>query len=498
MANPIDNKLKQPSKSTGFTNIQDIVKANRQNRLGQTVSSGVSGVVGQNQQQLGAAKTQFQQEAAKNTIGTGADKQLVENALSNPVSADQSTVDQFAKFRGGQYEGPQQISNKDQLQAGGQDIQSLAGASSDEYGRRGLLQRFVSPTNQYTQGQQRLDNLLLGQTGGQALSQARRQANLYGRELTDAERASEAQAKGLTEQAGQFGQFVNKRLGDEETGLTTTVDQRVAQQKSEAENARAALQALFNKKGGGNITQEQYDAAKNVLERQGLAGQGVWGADSLVGSPEEIVGQGIIDPNRLSVGTEDEKAKSMALAKLAGKKQGLYSEADKVGGYDTGSFLDRNNLDKYLTQGHENYNKYETAIRGDKARLSELGDYEQGTNLQNRLGAIQGELSKLQPQTNGPVNVDPRFVDPNEQANQQRRTQLENEQKSLQDQFAQLHQKNVQVGNLENYKNALHLENNFNMDQKKREAQDHLEKQQAEVAKYQPSSFLDRLKGLIK
>ena len=175
MADTIDNKSKTPSKTTGFVNINDIVKANRQNRLGQTVSSGVSNVVGQNQQQLGQAKNQFQQDSQANQIGTSQDKQQVENTLGNPAQADDKTVNRFAEFRSGQYQGPQQLSNKDQLRAGQQDVQSLADASKDEYGRRGLLQRFVSP-NQYTQGQQRLDNLLLGQTGGTALNQAKRQA----------------------------------------------------------------------------------------------------------------------------------------------------------------------------------------------------------------------------------------------------------------------------------------------------------------------------------
>jgi hypothetical protein len=479
MADTLDNKLKQPTKTTGFTNINDVVKANRQNRLGQTVSTGVSNVVGKNQQQLGEAKNQFQQQATQNTIGTDADKQKVQSTLADPVQADQGTVDQFAKFRTGQYAGPQQLNNKDQLQAGQQDIQSLAGASTDEYGRRGLLQRFVSPQNQYTQGQQRLDNLLLGQTGGKALGQARRQANLYGRELTDAERSAEAQAKGLTEQAGQFGKFVNTRLGEEETGLAQSVDQKVAQQRSEAENARAALQALFAKGGSQNITQEQYDAAKNVLERQGLAGHATFGAETLAGSPEEIVGQGIIDPTRLTVGSEQDKAKSLALTKLAGKQQGLYSEADKVGGYDSSSFLDRNNINKYLGEGQKKYNEIESNIRGGKARLSELSDFGEASNIQGRSAGIQQEMSRLQ-------DGDPRKI------------QLQNEQAALQNKQAELIKRNPLVGNLQNYQNALHLENNFNMDQKKAEANAELAKQQAAVARYSPVSFLDKLKGLIK
>lgn len=499
MADTIDNRAKAPKqqKTTGFTNINDIVKANRQNRLGQTVSGGVSNVVGQNQQQLGQAKSQFQEQSQANQFGGQADKEKVEDTLKDPTKASQDVVDRFAQFRSGQYQGPKQIANKDQLQAGQQDIQSLANASKDEYGRRGLLQRFVSP-NQYTQGQQRLDNLLLGQTGGKALNEARRSANLYGRELTDAERSAEAQAKGLTEQASQFGKFVQGRLGEEETGLTSSVDQRVAQQRKEAEDARAALKALYSKESD-TITQEQYDAAQRLLEKQGLAGHATFGSDALAGSAEEIVGQGIIDPTRLSVGTEEDKAKSLALAKLAGKQQGLYSQADQVGGYDPGSFLNRDSINKYLTQGREAYEKYDKDYSASKSRLDELANYDRDLRAmgQSNAESIGRQLQNLKQQQSTYLPDAPEYA------------KLKPQIDAIQTQYNQELAKQQAIGsNLRNRQMGLHLgEDEFAhgggnygmlMGQKMREATTALEKAKAERDKYQPVSFLDRLKGLIK
>lgn len=509
MANPIDNKAKQPSKTTGFTNIQDIVKANRQNRLGQAVSTGVSNVVGQNQQQLGQAKTQFQQESEKNQFGTGADKQMVENTLQNPVQADSGTIDRFAQFRSGQYQGPQELTNRDQLQAGQQDVQSLADASKDEYGRRGLLQRFVSP-NQYTQGQQRLDNLLLGQTGGKALNQAKREANLYGRELTEAEKSAQAQATGLSEQARQFGQFVQGRLGEEETGLQSSIDQRVAQQKTEAENARAALQALFTKDPNDKISQEQYDSAKSLLERLGMGDRSVYGAENFVGTPEELLGQGIVDPTRLSVGTEEEKAKSLALAKLAGKQQGLYGAEDKVGGYDSASFLDKENLEKVLGRGKEKYDAAFKQRQGSNQRVDDLMRYEREMrqaqqDMQTR-HPLESQLQQLEqdkinfgldPQRKAQIDQQIASIkaNPEVQAAQQKRAQAQANAQQLNTwRLTGLHLGEDEFGSV----NANDPRYPYMMAAKIEEAKADIARQNEELTKYGGSTFLDRLKGMIK
>ena len=58
---PIDPNTKKP-KGTSFTNINDIVRANRQNRLGSTVSSGIQKTVGQDQQDLAGVREQFKQQ----------------------------------------------------------------------------------------------------------------------------------------------------------------------------------------------------------------------------------------------------------------------------------------------------------------------------------------------------------------------------------------------------------------------------------------------------
>lgn len=384
MADVLDNSIKQPSQTqqkqtTGFTNVQDVVRANRQNRLGQTVSGGVSNVVNKNQQDLSKVQQQFQQGAQQNALGTAADQAYVNQTIANPTD-NQADVDRFAQLRAGQYAGPTQLGNTNQLQAQGQDLQGIANASNTASGRSGLLQRFVAP-GQYTQGQQSMDNLLLGQTGGQALNQARRQANLYGQQLNQAQNAAQAQGQGLTQQAQQFGQQVTNQLGEAQTGLQSTIDARVIEQQQEAQAARDALQALFTNTAqptttggdmttmpvGGqavhpNITQAQFDLAQKALQAGGLANTNFYGAENFITNPNSVLGQQINAPTEAQVATEQEKAKSLALSKLAGQNPTLFQSDTQVGGYNPLSFLDQANLNNAISQGQAKYNEGQTDI----------------------------------------------------------------------------------------------------------------------------------------
>ena len=64
MAQTIDDTAKQPDKrsGTGFTNLQNMMDANQNNKLGSAVSSGVAGQFNQAKDSLGQAQGQFQQQ----------------------------------------------------------------------------------------------------------------------------------------------------------------------------------------------------------------------------------------------------------------------------------------------------------------------------------------------------------------------------------------------------------------------------------------------------
>ncbi len=407
MADVIDNKIKQPSqqqKGTGFTNIQNIVRANRQNRLGQAVSGGVSDVIGRNQQDLSKAREQFQQDAQQNAIGTAGDQayaqQTIQNAGQTGANPAQADVDRFAKLRAGMYQGPTQLGNQEQLMAQGADLKGLGNAAANEYGRRGLLQRFVGP-DQYTQGQQRLDNLLLGQTGGQALNQARRNANLFGQQLGQAQQSAQAQGQGLTQQAQQFGQNLTGQLGQAQTGLESDLANRATQQTKESEATREALKALFTRPqdlpapppgtmttmpiGGGKIkptiTQEQYDLAKSALDRSGLGSQTSYSPEYFANSPEELIGQGITQATKQTVASDADKSRALALAKLAGGTSSLFGEDTQVGGYDPLSFLNRDTYDKRVAESKKGYDEYDALQAAEQQAKAAQDVINQGRGL---------------------------------------------------------------------------------------------------------------------
>ncbi len=418
MADTIDNNIKKPTqqKSTGFTNIQNVVAANRQNRLGQTVSGGVSNIINKNQQDLSQAKNQFQEDANKNQMGTEADKSFVNQTIANP-DASQANVDQFAKFRAGQYSGPTQLSNQDKLNAQGQDLQGLANAGSDEYGRRGLLQRFVAP-NQYTQGQQRMDNLLLGQTGGQALNQARRQGNLYGQQLNQAEQAAAAQGQGFTQQAKQFGEDVTNQLGQAQTGQETDLNNRVAQSQSQSDAARKALMLLLQKPGQATnpgpaapaapagsmttmpvhglregLTQAEYDNASKAFDAGGMSDKMMYNPEFFTSKPEDIVGQNAATANTQNVANEQDKSKALALAKLAGNQSSLFTDQSQVGGYDPLGFLDKKRFDEATANSKKSREQMEAAQQAQGTINDLLGSSSDYGNDQADVRTLHARLA---------------------------------------------------------------------------------------------------------
>lgn len=389
----------QNQKGTGFTNIQEIVRSNRNNRLGKTVQSGVGNVIGQGQQQLRGAQQQFQQGAQQNQIGTAADQAYVNQSIQNPTNVQQQDVDRFANLRSGQYRGPTQLGNREELGARGQELQGIAGSATSEQGRRGLLQRFVAPQQQYTQGQQRLDNLLLGQTGGQATRNARQSANQFNQQLLSADQAAQGQGQAYQQQAQQFGQDVNQKLGQAQTDQQKELQDRATQQTKGSEAAKAAIMALFSKPtagptrpeggvstmpigGGGslkrsNITQEQYDAALPILEQAGLANKNIYNPEYFASSPETLLTGLPSTATDQSVATAEDKARAAGLAKLFGKNQEFLT--GDVGGYNPMAFLDQNRLQDTLTKSTDAYNEtnpYSSLIDKDTnlANIQYLGN----------------------------------------------------------------------------------------------------------------------------
>lgn len=370
MAEPIDNSAKRPQ-GTNFTNINDIVRANRENRLGNTVSGGVQKTANKGRDELSGVREQFQNQSQAGAVGNQQDQSYVNQTLQNPMNTQQSDYDRFARLRSGQYQGPQGLGNQQQLQAHQQDLQGIADASGNAYGQRGLLQRFVGQP-QYTQGQQRLDSLLLGQTGGEGLKHAKQEAGRFGHELNTANQQAQVQAQALANQSQQFGQQLTGQLGQAQTDQEADLNSRMAQQQQQSEAARSALQALFSKPTtpttptgdvstmpvGGirpNITQSQFDLAKQALDQGGLSNKMLYGPEYFLNSPDQLLGQGTLNPTIQQTANEQDKARAIALGKLSGNNSNVFTPDTQVGGYNPLNFLDQGNFNSVLKHSEDQY-----------------------------------------------------------------------------------------------------------------------------------------------
>lgn len=215
---------------SGFTNIQKLIGANTNNQLGDAVGGGVTSAANQAASNINNAQNDFTTQSAAANNNTDANKQYIDSTLSgiqnqalgtpaagsvDPTAGSTSTgilptsdpngyahantatpaatatsstayqypdgtyaptasdTTKFGTLLSGQYNGPTQLNNLNNLQTQGSDVTNLQNSLNSQEGRQGLLQRFVGGNSQYGQGEQNLDALLLGQTGGKQLSQAR-------------------------------------------------------------------------------------------------------------------------------------------------------------------------------------------------------------------------------------------------------------------------------------------------------------------------------------
>ena len=245
---------------SGYTNIQKVLNANQGNQLGQAVGSGIQNQTNEAQQNLNQGQQQFQQQTTANQANTGDNSALVQNVLGNtaqyaPGGANAAQGQQFQQLISGQYGGPTQLANQQQLQNQASNVAQLGQATGSQAGQMGLLQRFVG-NPQYTQGQQGLDQLLLGQTGQPQLAAARRGALQLQGQVNSGITGAQATGQQQQNQAQQFGQNVQQQLGQTVQGINTGLQNQAATaQQGSNKNYADTLAALKS----GNINQQQAD-----------------------------------------------------------------------------------------------------------------------------------------------------------------------------------------------------------------------------------------------
>lgn len=235
-----------PKTGTGFTNLQNLISANSNNQLGNVVGSGISQAAQGVQSGLNQANQQFQSDTnnaasqydpntrtdiINQVLGYQAPSGGVNNTgsgtpqtgTSPAAGLSQSQVDQFTNYRAGNYQGPQQLSNYDSLNAQAQNAQALGNNLNSSGGTQSLLQQFVGGNGQYSQGQQTLDNLLLGATGAPQLQQARQQTLGLQDQVNQANAAAQNQAQTEKAMAQQFATDTTNALNNAKTGINTDV-----------------------------------------------------------------------------------------------------------------------------------------------------------------------------------------------------------------------------------------------------------------------------------
>jgi hypothetical protein len=343
-------------KGTGFTNIQSMIKANQGNRLGQTVAGGVQ-QAGQNVRagvQQGVQK--FGQQVQANRLGAQdqANAEGLVNKASNLQAGQdlsQDELTQAQKYAQGAYQGPQDVENAAQLAGQAAEAEQLGRLGSSSAGRQGLLQRFVGAP-QYSFGQQKLDNLLLGSDQG-ALNQARAST----RGVADQAVSSIEAARGQAQEAAVGNRNFAKLFGEKAMGaqgdITSARDAAFEAAKLKEQNAAGAydqfgknLAGLYGASNGYRTGQD--NAGTMIDSFQGLdpaakeklkavvtqAGElGVDPRAAINGILKQYQGaQGLDDVSAFT--NKDQAARINALAKLAGKETQDFS---KAGSFKEGS-----------------------------------------------------------------------------------------------------------------------------------------------------------------
>lgn len=243
-------------KGSGYTNIQKIIQANQGNTLGQTVGQGIQQAGQQTSQNVNQQQQNFNQQTAQNQFNTAGNQNLVQSVLNNPGQYGQAGNQQGQQFQNlisGQYQGPQGLANAQQLQNQAQNVQQLNQATGTSGGRVGLLQQFVG-NPQYTSGQANLDNLLLGQTGGKALAQARQATATVGNQVNNAINGAQAQAAQQGQQANAFGQGVQNALGQQVQNINSGLQNQAQQANTQA---NTQYQQMLKDAQSGNLTQQE-------------------------------------------------------------------------------------------------------------------------------------------------------------------------------------------------------------------------------------------------
>jgi len=357
------NINKPKPQGSGFTNLQRIMNANRGTRLGQAVGQGIQETGEQARQGLQQAQSEFNQQSEAGRLDTDANRQRVEDVLSRPDDVNEQDFKDFDRFRAGGYTGPLGLKNAGSVTGQAQEAQNLGQQVGTAGGRQALLQRYAAGPNQYQAGQQRLDSLLLGATGGKDLKSARRSVSGLGQQAQSAQQGAQEVGQQYQSQAQGFGRNVAQRAGE---GAQTVLTP--AQEAAKLANERdASLRTQAEQ-------ERQRGSSENYLSRQALEALGLQAGDRTygvnLGDVVRFQGRGLNEAARPEELMNQEQFQRFSnLKRLMGSDLQGY-DPTKVGGYEQGQ----------LAYDKEGLNQ---AIAANRAKLAPVeGDLAMAQRIQ--------------------------------------------------------------------------------------------------------------------
>lgn len=268
------NQPQQRKLGTGFTNLQNIMQANTGNRLGQAVSSGIQQTGQQAQNVLKSGVEDFSKQSQENALGTQEQKKNVQDVLGNAGDVSDKNVSDFAKYRAGQYSGPTDIANISNIQNQARQAQQQGQQVGTSGGRQTLLQQYAAaPGTSYNSGQQNLDTLLLGTTGGKQLQQARQAVSGLTNQVQNAQTTAQQQAQQLQSQAQGFGKQVTGQVQGAQSAIYNPAQQAAQQANVAEQQGSAAAEAA-------RMAAQNNQLSADALNALGLqAGQRTYGVN---------------------------------------------------------------------------------------------------------------------------------------------------------------------------------------------------------------------------
>ncbi len=311
---------------TGFTNLKSVLNANKNNKLGQAIGTGVQNISNKTQGQTQQAQNQFAQQIGQSVQDIQKGTKVQQNLSDLDFSKDSEKASQNIQEVGGEeyanaaanlrkgYTGPQGLQNQDTLQAQSQQLGQTAQGLMTSGGRQAALQRFINVGPGYTQGKQQLDNMLLGQGDTpQQIAQARKQATQTAQATNQAIEQAAVQGRTTGQRFDTLGQDLTGKIQGLGQNLGSALDTRT---QSKVQEAQTEIQGLKDALTAGQLTNDQY----NYMINNVLGGS----ANTYNLTNDQLSGlfNANTDYTRSNVANQNEVNARDALARLSGASSG--------------------------------------------------------------------------------------------------------------------------------------------------------------------------------